>query len=363
MKYFFIAGEASGDLHASNLIKGLKEFDSNPVMKGWGGGLMEQEGVEITKPVSELSFMGFTEVLKNIRTIRNNFKQCYREIDAFKPDAVVLIDFPGFNLRVAKRIFGQVPRVYYYISPTVWAWHRSRIYTVRDFTSKMFVILPFEKDFYARFGIEVCFEGHPLLDALTEPPVAQNKNNTIALLPGSRRQEISAILPVMLKVAEKLGDSYTFTLAGAPHIPDDFYYSFTGNTTVTVSREGTRAVLNGSLAAMVTSGTATLETALSGIPQVVCYTTSPVSYWIARTLVDVKYISLVNLILNEPLLKELIQKDLNVNALYNEMIAILPGGKRRPVLLEGYDRLNGLIGKPGASRRVAEKMYIDLCAR
>lgn len=363
MKYFIIAGEASGDLHASNLVKGLKEFDKNPVFTGWGGVHMQEQGVVLLKHISELSFMGITEVLKNIRTIKKNFKICYSQIEEFKPDAVILVDFPGFNLRVARQIFSRVPRVYYYISPTVWAWHRSRMYTVRDYTSKMFVILPFEKEFYARFGIEVFFEGHPLLDAIPEMTPADMDRNRIAILPGSRKQEISAMLPVMLTTAAKLGSGYQFRLAAAPNISDDFYRQIAGTFPVELSREGTRSVLHGSAAAMVTSGTATLETALYGIPQVVCYTTSPLSYWIARALVDVKYISLVNLILREPLLKELIQGDLNSDALYNELVAILPGGSRREEILDGYQRLNGMIGKPGASRRVAEKICLDLCER
>lgn len=364
MKYFILAGEASGDLHASNLVKALRDADPSAEVNGWGGDRMKAQGVEIRKHISELSFMGFAEVLKNIRTIRNNFKECYRQIDETKPDALILVDFPGFNLRVAKAIFGKVPKVYYYISPTVWAWHRSRIYTVRDYTTKMFAILPFEKEFYARFGISVHYEGHPLLDAI-EPGLLSQKipdHGPIALFPGSRRQEISAILPVMLEAAKKVKGSYSFVLAAAPNIPDDYYQQLLGGFPATLSREGSHAILLRSCAAMVTSGTATLETGLIGVPQIVCYTTSPLSYRIARMLVNVKYISLVNLILDEPLVCELIQGNLTAAKLLNELERILPGGDRRETIFEGYRRLHGKIGEPGASRRIANIIYQDLCA-
>ena len=372
MKYFIVAAEASGDLHASNLVKGLKTYDPDAEIVGWGGDLMEQQGVKILKHISELSFMGFAEVLKNIRTIFKNFEICYKQIEELKPDAVILVDSPGFNLRVAKHIFGKVPRVYYYISPTVWAWHRSRMYTIRDYTNKMFVILPFEKDFYARYGIDVYYEGHPLLDVISPFPDitlrshshshSHSHSDIVSLLPGSRPQEVSAILPVMLGAAKKLGDKYTYVLAAAPNIDDSFYRTIILDFPIKLSRDGTRAVLDKSIAAMVTSGTATLETGLYSIPQVVCYVTSSVSFSIAKMLVNIKYISLVNIILNEPLLKELIQKELNIDSLHNEMLKILPGGERRNEILNGYKRLRGLIGEPGASSRIAKIMHEDLCA-
>lgn len=364
MKYFVIAGEASGDLHASNLIKGIKAFDTSAKFSGWGGDLMKAQGVSIQKHISELSFMGFTEVLKNIRTIRKNFKTCYKQIDEFNPDAVILVDFPGFNLRIAKHIFGKVKRVYYYISPTVWAWHRSRMYTVRDYTNKMFVILPFEKNFYARYGIQVEFEGHPLLDVHTLPPISSSHpdSNLISIFPGSRLSEVNAILPVMLEAARELGKNYFFVIGAANNIDDSVYQNIIGDFPVTISREGSHSILLRSCACMAKSGTTTFETALMGVPQVVCYKTSPVSYRIAKSLVSVKWVSLANIILNEPLLTELLQNNFKADILYIEMKKILPGGENRGKLLEGYSRLRGLIGKPGASMRVAEKMYNDLCA-
>jgi len=371
VKYFIIAGEASGDLHASNLVKGIRAFDTDAVITGWGGDLMKAQGVQILKHISELSFMGFIEVLKNIRTIKKNFKTCYKHIEEQKPDAVILVDFPGFNLRVAKKVFGKVKKLYYYISPTVWAWHRSRMYTVRDFTNRMFVILPFEKDFYAKYGIDVDFEGHPLLDALPinhqshSELYSENANihpsRNIAIFPGSRHQEISAILPVMLGAAKKLGNEYKYILAAAPNIEDNYYKNILREFPVELSREGSYSVLLRSCAAMVTSGTATLETGLIGVPQVVCYSTSAVSFRIAKTLVNVKYISLVNLILDEPLVKELIQNELSIDSLFNEIKLIIPGGEKHHSILEGYNRLRSITGGPGASYRIAEKMYKGLC--
>lgn len=360
MKYFLIAGEASGDLHGSNLVKEICKADTQAVCTGWGGNLMAQEGMIILKPYSELAFMGFIEVVKNIRTIFKNFDLCKKQILEFKPDALILIDYPGFNLRIAKWAKKKGLKVFYYISPTVWAWHKSRMYTIRDFVDRLFVILPFEKDFYAKYNIEVSYEGHPLMDSLDNwkgnNQSFQSSKPYIALLPGSRKQEIIKMLPIMLEACKEYNSQYHLVIAAAPSLDYSFIESFTQGYSVEIVYNNTYSVLSGATVAVVTSGTATLETALFNIPQVVCYKTSPVSFTIAKWLVDVKYISLVNLILNKPLLTELIQGDLTVNALKNELTKVLPNSPHQLQLLEGYKELFAKMGTSGTSNRVANKI-------
>jgi lipid-A-disaccharide synthase len=363
-KIFIIAGEASGDLHGANLVKSLLLKDNSIEIKGWGGERMQTEGVEILKHYSDLAFMGFAEVLANLNTIRKNFAVCKQQITIFKPDAVVLIDYPGFNLRMAKWIKEQGIKVIYYISPQVWAWKKSRVKTIKKYVDKMMVILPFEKDFYAQYNYPVEFVGHPLLDEVETLKTSINKQSfikknslpdtkkIIALLPGSRKQEVAKMLPVMLQATEKFTD-YHFVLAQAPSLTDDFLQAFTKNySNVSVVKNSTYALLSVASAALVTSGTATLETALFNVPQVVCYKGNYLSYIIAKNLVDIKYISLVNLILDKELVKELIQHDMNVKSVTKELEKLLKP-ENREIMLQGYQELIQKLGQKGASERAA----------
>ncbi len=366
MKYYVIAGEASGDLHASNLIEGLKNYDSSAVFRGWGGDLMISKEVEVVKHISQLAFFGISEVITNLKTISNNFKFCKQDILSFSPDVLILVDYPGFNLRIAKFAKSKGIKVFYYISPTIWAWHQSRIEVIKKCVNKMFVILPFEKDFYKKFNVDVEFEGHPLLDA-----IENEKNNflsfnefcgkyelsnkpIIALLPGSRKNEIKKKLPLMLNVIPHFNE-YQFVIAGAPSVSIDFYKQFTNSTNIKIIFGKTYQLLKVANSAIVTSGTATLETALFNIPQVVCYKTSFLTYFIAKLFVKVKYISLVNIILNKEAITELIQNKLTISNLVKELTLITKGSKREQILND-YNKLNKLIGKVGASQRIAKQM-------
>lgn len=365
MKYYFIAGEASGDLHGSNLIKAIQQKDGAANCRIWGGDLMEAAGGTLVKHYRDLAFMGFVEVVKNLRTILGNIKFCKKDILAFQPDVLVLIDYPGFNLRIAKWAKKQGIRVVYYISPQIWAWNSRRVHGIKKSVDKMLVILPFEKDFYAGYDMAVDFVGHPLLDAIRERSVSldfrlKNQLNTkpiIALLPGSRRQEISRMLNEMLQVIPAFPE-YQFVIAAAPAIPLDFYDSILkkaniSSSDVSIVSDQTYDVLQHATAALVTSGTATLETAMFKVPQVVCYKGSPISYAIARQLVNVSYISLVNLIMDKMVVKELIQQDFSKKHLEEELRAILSGSKRTE-MLKNYDMLIEKLGAHGASEKAAD---------
>lgn len=362
MKYYIIAGEASGDLHGSNLMKALKEEDPNANFRVWGGDLMESAGGELIKHYRDLAFMGFYEVLINIRTILANFKLCEKDILEYQPDVLILIDYPGFNLRIAKWAKKQGIKVFYYISPQIWAWNSKRVHQIKKNIDQMFVILPFEKAFYKKYEMEVDFVGHPLLDVvhkrhlnpqfrtlhqLSEKPI-------IALLPGSRKQEISRMLEVMLQVSPEFPD-YEFVIAGAPAMPLDFYNNIIESSGVNISivENKTYDLLQIAEAALVTSGTATLETALFKVPQVVCYKSNPLSYLIGRQVVNVKYISLVNLILDRLLVKELIQSAFNKNSLKAELESLL---KKPKEIMDGYKELEINLGQEGASQRAAKLM-------
>ncbi len=356
MKLYIIAGEASGDLHGSNLIKALKAQDPAVQCRVWGGDLMQTAGGELVKHYRDLAFMGFVEVLKNLRTILRNIDFCRRDILAYRPDALVLIDYPGFNLRIARWAKQQGLKVIYYISPQIWAWHTSRVHAIRRDVDKMLVILPFEVDFYRRYGVEVEFVGHPLLDAIREEgsgaPGAENKGRLIALLPGSRKQEIQRILPEMLAVTADF-PGYEFVVAAAPSLPRDFYLEFLSRyPQVELAAGRTYELLRQARAALVKSGTSTLETALFGVPEVVCYAGNPVSFQIAKRLVNVPYISLVNLIMEQPLVRELIQQDLNRANLQEALADILQPG-RAVEIRAGYAALRRRLGEGGASERAA----------
>ncbi len=352
MKYYIIAGEASGDLHASNLIKEIRKNDPDAVFRAWGGDLMEKEGVDIVKHYRELAFMGFIEVAANIYTILNNLKLCKKDILDWKPDMVILVDYPGFNLRIAEYVHSLKIPVVYYISPQLWAWKKGRVELVRSYVDKMICILPFEKAFYADYNVDVEFVGHPLLDAVPDAKPTNDDENIIALLPGSRKQEVSTVLPIMLKAGAELKE-YKMVLAVAPGLEENWIRTFTKGYNVELKFASTYDVISSAKVAMVTSGTATLETALLNVPEVVCYKGSFISYTIARRLVDIKYISLVNLIMDKEVVKELIQSDLTVTKLKNEIKMLLPGGKNREKMLLEYDELKQVLGGGGASKRAA----------
>ena len=356
MKYYIITGEASGDLHGSNLMKAIMEKDGDAEFRFWGGDRMKQAGGDMVMHYRDLAFMGFIEVAANIKTILRNLKLCKRDILSYQPDAVILIDYPGFNLRIADFTHKKGFKTFYYISPQVWAWKKSRIYQIKRTIDKMFVILPFEKDFYARHNVEVEFVGHPLLDAITEDDIRENPEGSqekpvIGILPGSRKQEIMRMLPVMLKMGPEF-PGYDFVVGAAPSIEDEFYFGLAGNNNIALSREGSLKLLRRSSAAIVTSGTATLETAIMNVPQVVCYKGSRVSYLIARWLVRVPFISLVNLISGKEIVKELIQNDFTRPNLKIELEKILQPGKKDGIKKD-YTELRKKLGGPGASQKTA----------
>lgn len=364
MKYYLIAGEASGDLHGSNLILALKKRDSKAQIRCWGGDLMQQAGGELQKHYRDLAFMGFIEVVKNLATILKNISFCKKDISAWQPDVLILIDYPGFNLRIAKWAKKQGIKVFYYISPQIWAWHSSRVHGIKKSVDRMFVILPFEQDFYKKYSMDVDFVGHPLLDAIAK--ISQQKDfrkefklsekPIIALLPGSRKQEIARMLPIMIAILPYFRD-YQFVVAAAPSISMDFYKNIIGEKEIKLAiiPNRTYTILQNATAALVTSGTATLETALFKVPQVVCYKGSFISYHIARHLVNVKYISLVNLTMDKPLVKELIQSDLTIDNLKSELEKIL-NTRQRLQIIKGYNELIEKLGNQGASDKAAQLM-------
>lgn len=362
MKYYIIAGEASGDLHGSNLIKALKEKDRAATVRCWGGDLMQEAGGDLAKHYKEMAFMGFIEVIKNIPAIFKNIKFCKEDISRFQPDVIVFIDFSGFNLRIAKWAKQQNFKTNYYISPQIWASRESRIHKIKRDIDKMYVILPFEKAFYKKHNYEVEFVGHPLLDAISNSPIdkesefrTKNKLHStkpiIALLPGSRKQEVQKMLALMLSVVSDF-DGYQFVIAGAPSLDDSFYSSFLKRESIGFVSNKTYSLLKYSHAALVTSGTATLETALFKIPQVVCYKGSWISYQIAKRIITLKYISLVNLIMDKEAVKELIQKDLTTKNLKEELHKIISGAHREK-MLEDYGILEQKLGGKGASEKAA----------
>lgn len=349
---YIIAGEASGDLHASNLVKEMKVLDSGINYRAWGGDLLSAQGVDVVKHYRELAFMGFVEVAKNLKTILGNLKKCKQDILDFKPDFVILVDYPGFNLRIAEFLKKEGIPVVYYISPQVWAWKKSRVHKIKRDVDLMLTILPFESEFYDNYEFDVSYVGHPLLDAIE---VNTDSKGYVALLPGSRKQEIEGILPVMNEVA-KMNPDLNFVLGMAPGRSLDDYDKIVNASNIELSDKGTSSLLNGAQAALVTSGTATLETALYEIPQVVCYKGSYITYLIAKNIVDVKYISLVNLIMDSELVKELIQGELTPENLNKELLKILPKGKRYASQKQRYQDLKNKLGGPGASKRAAERI-------
>lgn len=360
MRYYLIAGEASGDLHGSHLIRRIRGLDDAAEIRCWGGDLMESAGAVLVKHYRELAFMGFAEVLLHLPTILRNLSFCKRDIESYRPDAVVLIDYPGFNMRIAEWAHEKGFRVIFYISPQVWAWKESRVARIRRSVDLMLVILPFEKAFYHRHGYEVEYVGHPLVETVSEarakgPGSPISGQPIIALLPGSRAQEVREKLPVMLRMTADF-PGYAFVLGRGPHLDDamlaGLLKAYPG---VKVVQGRTYELLQQATAALVTSGTATLETALFRVPQVVCYRGSALSYQLAKRLIKVKYISLVNLIMDRPVVKELIQDDLNEKNLRAELTKILEPATRER-MLQDYEALWEKLDEGDASARAAEQI-------
>ncbi len=364
MNYYIIAGEASGDLHGSNLIKEIKKLDAAAQFRCWGGDLMQQAGGTIVKHYKELAFMGFIEVLMNIRTIFKNIAFCKQDISANKPDALILVDYPGFNLRIAEWAKQQGIKTIFYISPQVWAWKENRVRKMKQTIDKMLVILPFEKDYYQnKWNWNVEYVGHPLVEVIntfkaTDHSSSFSEKPIIALLPGSRKQEILKKLPVMLEVAPHFPD-HQFIIAKAPSIEDDFYNEIMKTySNVSFVSNKTYALLSQATSALVTSGTATLETALFGVPEVVCYKGSNISYQIAKRVIKIKYISLVNLIMDKLVVTELIQDDLTVENLIVELKLLLEDTSKQQQLQQDYHLLRQVLSDKGnASANAAKSIF------
>lgn len=367
-RIYIIAGEASGDLHGSNLVKALKvraaQDGEELVIRAWGGDRMAAAGAEVVKHYRDLAFMGFTQVVLNLRTILRNMRWCKADIEAFQPDAVILIDYPGFNLRIAEHVrkLGGI-KVIYYISPQVWAWKKGRVHAIKRDVDRMFVILPFEQEWYAQYGMDVEFVGHPLLDAIQqegtrplEPLPGNDGRPVVALLPGSRRQEVTGMLPIMLKAAARF-PGHRFVIAAAPSLPAGFYQELIGKAPITLVFDRTYDVLRTAKAALVTSGTATLETALFGVPEVVCYNGGAVNVWLARRLIKIKFISLVNLIMGREVVRELIQQDLTPKTLGDELDRLLHDATYRARVERDLGELRSRLGGPGASAKAASGMW------
>ena len=362
MKYYIIAGEASGDLHGSNLIKELKKLDSYSHFRCWGGDLMSQECDDLVKHYKDYSHMGFFEVFINLKKILNNLSFCKKDIKKYNPDVIIYVDFPGFNLRIAKWAKKNKFKNHFYISPQIWAWKQNRIKTIRKVIDRMYVILPFEKKFYSSINFNVHYVGHPLLDVIKtnkNEAIYQGQEKIIALLPGSRDQEIKKILPEMINIIKNF-KNYSFYICAAPSQKRSTYLKYIKDKNiekVKIVENQTYEILSKSSAALVTSGTATLETALFKIPQVVCYKSSWISIMIGRFLLrNLKYISLVNLILNKEVVKELIQENLNEKNLTSELNNILEGDHRIN-MLKSYNELIDKLGNKGASEKTALKIF------
>ena len=376
MKYYIIAGEASGDLHGSNLIREIKKKDNAAEIRGWGGSLMKDAGAEIVKDYRDLAFMGFTEVIRNLSTILKNIKFCKSDITRFKPDLVIFIDYPGFNLRIAEWAHKMGYKTVYYISPQVWAWKESRVKNIRANIDKMLVILPFEKAFFQKWHYETSYVGHPLVEVIERFKASPEADRLpviyiaggrsikpvlplVALLPGSRKQEILKKLPVMLEASRAFPD-YQFVVAEAPGLDSDFYDEILKNFPLAGRvRNQTYALLMHAQAACVTSGTATLETALFDVPEVICYKGSSISYQIAKRLIKVKYISLVNLIMDKPVVKELIQDEMNVANIISELKNLLTDAKTRDRIHKDYSDLRALLSQDGNASAKAAQLIVE----
>ncbi len=369
MKYYIIAGEASGDLHASNLIKALKQEDPAAEVRGWGGDLMREAGADIVRHYKDTAIMGFVNVVRKLGTIRDNIRLCCSDIRKWHPDVVILVDYAGFNLRIARFAKSIGLKVFYYISPKLWAWNTGRVKKIKKYVDRMFTIFPFETEFYRQYGYSVQYGGNPLVDAICERPFQQETfqdfirffglpdKPIVALLAGSRKQELKYVLPTMLKMVSHFPD-YQFIIAGAPSMTDADYAPYLHGTDLRIIYGATYRLVSQSAAALVTSGTATLETALLRTPQVVCYNMEfpRLSHWMFKTFVKVKYISLVNLIFGGELVKELMLEQLTEENLMHELSRLLCSERYREKMLRGYDEVILRMGESGASRRFARMM-------
>ena len=363
MKYYIIAGERSGDLHASNLLKCLNKHDSEASSRGIGGDFLEAAGLQIFKHYKDISFMGFIEVLVNIQKIKKYFNLTQKDILDYKPDVIILIDFAGFNLRIARFAKENNIKVYYYISPKIWAWNTKRALKIKELVDKMFVILPFEKQFYKKFDYRVDYVGNPVLDSIQQfiPDTSfRTRNNIddrpiIAILPGSRKQEIESMLHFMLSVMPSFKD-YQFIIAGVSNLERSYYDQFTRGGQIKVIIDDTYNILTNASVALVTSGTATLETALFDVPQLVGYKLNSLSYMIGKVVVKVPYISLVNLVVGKEVVKELIQNDFHPNIIRDELNLLLNNADYRNKQLNGYKEMRKILGEPGASEKTAKLM-------
>lgn len=381
MRYFIIVGEASGDLHASNLMQALKARDPQADFRFYGGDLMQAVGGTRVKHFKEMAYMGFIPVLTHLATILRNMQQCKQDIEAWQPDALILVDYPGFNLDIAKYVKSHtdIP-VLYYISPKIWAWKEYRIKAIKRDIDRMYSILPFEVDYYKGHHYDIDYVGNPCVDAVTKFKRSEEGQQTfetfadnngldtkrpiIALLAGSRKQEVKDNLSKMIEAADAYADEYQLVIAGMTNLGEDYYRKYIPKDShVSIVFDRTYALLNHATAALVTSGTATLETALFRVPQVVCYYT-PVPHLISflrQHVLKVKYISLVNLICGKEVVQELVDVRMNINEIKRQLSSILPGGEGRKQMETDYDRLMELLGEEGASDRAAESMlkYLD----
>ncbi|MEM6297233.1 MAG: lipid-A-disaccharide synthase [Bacteroidota bacterium] len=363
MKYYLIAGEKSGDLHAARLMRALKTYDTDAQFRGWGGEKMEAVGIELVKHYRETAFMGFVEVIRNLGKLRKLMRLCKDDLLANRPDVLILVDYPGFNLRMAKFAHQNGIRTFYYISPKIWAWNQKRAHKIKKYVNRMFSILPFEEQFYQQYDYKVDYVGNPLYDMVQEFKPAEDfpefSKPVVALLPGSRKMEVTKVLPVML-AARKNFPAYEFVIAGVRNLPESLYEPAKAEG-VPIVWEQTYDLLAKSAAALVTSGTATLETAFFRVPQVVAYKANALTIWIGRQVIKVKYISLVNLILDKPAIRELIQQDLTAESLTAELSRIL-SGEGRSKMLSNYDTLHDLLRTEGTAERAARLMWEDLTA-
>ena len=366
MRYYIVAGEASGDLHASNLVKAIKVKDTEAQFRGCGGDLMQKAGAELLMHYKNMAFMGFWEVFVNLRAVLGNIRRCKKDILAWNPDVLVLVDYPGFNLRIAKFAKKHHIKVVYYVSPQIWAWKKGRIKQIKRDVDEMMVILPFEKEFYAKNGMDVHYVGHPLLDAVSRdlpdrPDVQRFRENNgldnreiIALLPGSRKQEITHLLPIMLQM-QPLFPQYQFVVSTVSWLPKSLYNKYLNGSNIARAQNQTYALLANAKAAIVASGTATLETAMIGTPQVVCYAGSELSYLIAKHLISgINYISLPNLIMDAPVVTELIQHDYNTSRLEKELRLITEDAENVTAMKAQYNALYDRLGNGSASEKAAE---------
>lgn len=358
MKYYIISGEASGDLHGSNLIKELKILSSSSIFRAWGGDKMQNAGATIVKHYKEQNFMGFVEVVLNLKKILKNISFCKKDILSFQPDVIILVDYPGFNLRIAEWAKKNGFKVVYYISPQIWAWKASRVKIIKKSVDLMLTILPFEKEFYKKYNYDVEYVGHPLLDCINpinQTSANQNQKN-ILLLPGSRTQEIKRMLPIMCETA-KQNQNFDFYIAALSNFKKEFYQKHIKSSNVKIEFDNLPNLFKKAHAAIVTSGTATLETALHNIPMIVCYKSNAISFLIARLLIKVKYISIVNLLLNKRTVYELIQNDLNIDNLNQELFQITNNTETRNKMLEDYKELNNILCKKNASKNAANLIF------